>query len=82
MSSHAQIFDAPSSAEEPVEARWDRLSALFTTVSSEELDSLDMYGHYTMEQKRCQGSAHLDAMLQRILDNGGEGCVRVQGATD
>lgn len=79
------VFDTPGWPDEPVEARWDRLRTHFTRLSSDEMQTPPSVRHlglltqsagvYFVEQVQCTGQAHLDAVLQHVLECGGEGYV-------
>ena len=79
------VFDTPGWPDEPVEARWDRLRTHFTSLSSDEMQTPPSVRHlglltqsagvYFVEQVQCTGQAHLDAVLQHVLECGGEGYV-------
>ena len=67
------VFDAPDGCIEPVEDRWGRIRALFPVARFGEPIARHTHHVYAVEQVRCHGPSHLDALVHQVLSAGGEG---------
>lgn len=77
------VFDTPAWPDEPVENRWARIQKRFSTLTSIDMQAprvclklTQSSGVYFVEQVLCTGQAHLDDLLQHVLECDGEGYVR------